>query len=89
MNTNKLMDYGGMRLYCLDGTDIEEAKEALATGSAKGLIIARHRGFTMSDLAVLDVFQNLNVLVISDAADIDISLIQNIKTLKYLGSMPF
>jgi hypothetical protein len=85
MNADQLMIFGGRRLYCLTGPDVKKAQAALAEGDVEGLMVSRHRGFVGADLTILDSFEGLRTLVIADAADIDISAVQNIDTLRYLS----
>jgi len=84
-NATSLMTHGGRSLYCLAGHDVREAMDALRTGEAEGLVIARCRGFVGNDLSVLAQFSDLRALVVFDALDLDASFLSHVTSLRYLS----
>jgi Leucine-rich repeat (LRR) protein len=85
MGAENILIFAGYKLWCITGSDLDEAELAVNNEEVDGIFVSRHRGYTGQSLACLGKFENLRIIAIDDAKGIDISPLQHLLNLEYLS----
>lgn len=85
MDSEKVLTFGGHRLWCTTGRDVEAASRALARREVDGIFVSPHRGFVGESLDFLQDIEGLSVLAVDGAPRVDVGAISAMKSLEYLS----
>ena len=79
------MNFGKYQLWHFCGDDVDQVNQALSKGEVDGVFVGRIHGFKKANLESLLAINNLKILAIGDALDIEITALNYLKHLEFLS----